>query len=339
LAIDPDITGQELDKPTRGDLRSLSEVEAERVAKHLVMVARYIDDDPELAYQHAVSARSGPASRLATVREAAGLAAYRAGQYSEALADLRAAHRISGSPDLLPLIADSERGLGRPERALAIFDSPEARTLDTAGKVEILLVAAGARRDMGQPEAALAMLRVPLLETKKKGAHIARLRAGYADVLRELGRGEEAEGWLALAVEADPDDETGVSAMLEDAITYDDAEFLDLEEDDLGLEEEVDEDGDLLPELGMHDEVPYEFGQSEEGQGHTDEPESGPAETQSYGSRAGVDYYDDDDEEDEEEGATADDEWVMPAASDATETEPVAHDEGEPEAKNSDWQI
>jgi len=255
------------------------------------------------------------------------------------LADLRAAHRISGAPDLLPLIADSERGLGRPERALAIFDSPEARTLDTAGKVEILLVAAGARRDMGQPEAALAMLRVPLLETKKKGAHIARLRAGYADVLRELGRGEEAEGWLALAVEADPDDETGVSAMLEDAITYDDAEFLDLEEDDLGLEEEVDEDGDLLPELGMHDEVPYEFGQSEDGQDDVDEPVSGAAETKAYESRGGVDYYDDDDEEDEEEGATAEDEWVVPATSEATESDPVVPDEGDSESKNSDWQI
>jgi tetratricopeptide (TPR) repeat protein len=256
LAIDPDVTGQELDKSTRGDLRSLSEDEAARVAKHLVMVARYIDDDPQLAYQHAVSARSGPGSRLATVREAAGLAAYRAGQYSEALADLRAAHRISGSPDLLPLIADSERGLGRPERALAIFESPEARTLDTTGKVEILLVAAGARRDLGEVEAALAMLRVPLLESAKRGTHIARLRAGYADVLRELGRDAEAQDWLIRAVEADPDDETGVASMLEDAVTYDDAEFLDLEEDDLGYEEEIDsdEDGDLVPEVGTHDE-------------------------------------------------------------------------------------
>ena len=258
LAIDPDITGQELDKSTRGDLRSLTEAEADRVAKHLVMVARYVDDDPELAYQHAFSARSGPGSRLAAVREAAGVAAYRAGKYSEALTELRAAHRISGSPDLLPLIADSERGIGRPERAMTIFESAEARTLDTAGKVELLLVAAGARRDMGQPDAALAMLRIPLLETKKTGAHIARLRAGYADVLRELGRNAEAEEWLVRAVAADPDDETGVSAMLADATTYDDVEFLDLDEDDLGYAEEVDsdEDGDLVPDVSTHSSEP-----------------------------------------------------------------------------------
>ena len=319
MPIDEDVTGDELARSVSGDLKSLSENEAVRVAKHLVMVGRYLDEDPELAYKHAVSARSGPASRLASVREAAGLAGYRAGKYAEALQDLRAAHRISGAPDLLPLIADCERGIGRPERALALFDSPEARQLDTTGKVELLLVAAGARRDLGQPDVALAMLRIPMLETKKIGAHIARLRAGYAAVLEELGRADEAHEWLVRAVEADPDDETGVSSLLAGEIA-DSVEFLDLDLDDLGYDEmdDVDDDGDLLPELSTygdeddddddHDDEGEEGGDEDvkaDALDHAKPTELTPGETEmvSEGAPANVhddgvpEYYDEDDEE------------------------------------------
>ena len=64
-----------------------------------------------------------------------------------------AAARISGSPDYLPMMADCERGLGRPERALALATSAESGRLDREGKVELLIVAAGARRDLGQADA------------------------------------------------------------------------------------------------------------------------------------------------------------------------------------------
>ena len=113
--------------------------------------------DPETAYAHAVAARER-AGRVGAVREAAGLAAYRSGRYAEALADLRAARRISGDQSLLPVMADCERGLGRPERALAVAASPEAETLPAAVRAELLIVASGARRDLGQPEAAAVML-------------------------------------------------------------------------------------------------------------------------------------------------------------------------------------
>ena len=74
-----------------------------------------IDDDPETAYQHTLAARAR-ASRLAVVREATGEAAYAAGHYAEALAELRAAKRMNGATAYLPIMADCHRALG-PARA------------------------------------------------------------------------------------------------------------------------------------------------------------------------------------------------------------------------------
>ena len=144
-----DVTGAELDRSVRAQLASLAKVNAEIVAKHLVTAARLIDTDPEQAYRHAVAARER-AGRVGAVREAAGLAAYRAGHYAEALSELRAARRISGDQSLMAVMADCERGLGRPERALAMTEAPEVPSLDAATRVELKIVASGARRDLGQ---------------------------------------------------------------------------------------------------------------------------------------------------------------------------------------------
>ena len=104
------------------------------------------------------------------------MAAYAAGEFSSALTELRAAARISGSPDYLPMMADCERGLGRPERALALATSAESGRLDREGKVELLIVAAGARRDLGQADAAVLTLQVPALRARGAAPWLARLR-------------------------------------------------------------------------------------------------------------------------------------------------------------------
>ena len=53
-------------------------------------------------------------------------------------------------------MADCERGLERPERAIALAASPEAETLDASAKVELAIVVSGARGDLGELDAALA---------------------------------------------------------------------------------------------------------------------------------------------------------------------------------------
>ncbi|MFF0727150.1 hypothetical protein [Streptomyces sp. NPDC004134] len=256
LSIPEDVTGLELDKAVRQELLSLPKTLAEDVAKNLVMVARLLDEDAPRAYEHAkVALRL--ASRVGAVREAAGFAAYHTGKYQEALAEFRAARRMSGRPDLWPVMADCERGMGRPERALAMAGEPEVQRLDKAGQVEMRLVAAGARRDLGQPDAAVVTLQSPELASTAVHPWTARLRYAYADALLEVGREEDAREWFAKAVEADHDGLTDASDRLAelDGIEFTDALDPDSEdvEDDIEEEAEEDVEGAAAPEVSDAD--------------------------------------------------------------------------------------
>ncbi|MCX5396189.1 tetratricopeptide repeat protein [Streptomyces sp. NBC_00102] len=207
---------------------SLPKTLAEDVARNLVMVARLIDEDPEEAYGYSrVALRL--ASRVAAVREAAGFAAYATQKYGEALAEFRAAKRMTGSVELWPVMADCERGLGRPERAMAMAGEPEVQKLDKAGQVEMRLVAAGARRDMGQLDAAIVTLQSPELASNAIHPWTPRLRYAYADALLEAGREDEAREWFGKALESDKDGATDASDRLAE---LDGVEFVDALDDE-----------------------------------------------------------------------------------------------------------
>ncbi|MFD9481164.1 hypothetical protein [Streptomyces nojiriensis] len=224
----------------RQELLSLPKGLAEEVSKNLVMVARLIDDEPEQAYAYSrIALRL--ASRVAAVREAAGFAAYATQKYSEALAEFRAAKRMTGSVDLWPVMADCERGLGRPERALAMAGEPEVQKLDKAGQVEMRLVAAGARRDQGQLEAAIVTLQSPELASSSVQPWTARLRYAYADALLAAGREDEAREWFGKTLEADKDGATDASDRLAE---LDGVEFVDASIDLSDLAEDRDRDED-----------------------------------------------------------------------------------------------
>ena len=113
------ITGAELDRSVKAELRSLPRSLADLVAQHLVASGRFLDDDPERAYQHARTARR-LAARLGGVREAVAITAYLAEHYDEALTEFRAVRRMTGNHEVLAMMADCERALGRPEKALAL---------------------------------------------------------------------------------------------------------------------------------------------------------------------------------------------------------------------------
>ncbi len=163
-------------------------------------------------------------------REALGVTAYVTGRWPQARSELRAARRISGSDEFLPMIADCERGLGKPERALEIAGSPEAARLDKAGKVELRIVASGARRDLGQFDAAVLTLQCPELRDAGK-PWSARLRYAYADALLAAGRRDEAADWFGRAAESDPDGETDAVERLDElgGTVFTDVELLDAE--------------------------------------------------------------------------------------------------------------
>jgi tetratricopeptide (TPR) repeat protein len=222
-ALPDDVTGHELDRAVRAELSSLARINGDIVARHLVMAGRLLVEDPELAYEHARAAQ-GRAGRVGAVREAAGLAAYATGRFAEALSELRAARRISGDDSLLPVLADCERGLGRPERALALAASPELAGLDAGVRVEMLIVASGARRDLGQHEAAVQALHGPQLKPSARRPWSARLFYAYADALLGAGRVDEAIEWFGYASDADDLGQTDAGERLADlqGITFSD---------------------------------------------------------------------------------------------------------------------
>jgi tetratricopeptide (TPR) repeat protein len=197
----------------RRDLLGLRKEVAEDVSRHLVAAGSLLDEDPERALVHARYAR-GRASRLAVVREAVGLAAYRAGEWAEAIAELRAARRMGGGPGHLAVLADCERALGRPERALELARSPEVAELDEAEAIELRIVAAGARRDMGEVDAAVVSLRIPELDPDHRRPWSARLFYAYADALLAAGRRDEAVRWFLHAADADDDELTDAADRL-----------------------------------------------------------------------------------------------------------------------------
>ncbi len=205
--IPEEITGRELDRSVTAQLKGLPEKLALRVARHLAAAGTLIDDDPTTAYQHTLAARAR-AARLAVVREACGEAAYAAGEYAEALSELRAAKRINGTTAYLPIMADCERALGRPERALALAKSPAVANFDPATKAEMTIVEAGARRDLGEYDAALRTLENAPLNNKTRATWVVRLRYTYADTLLAAGRPADALEWFHRTEAIDADETT-----------------------------------------------------------------------------------------------------------------------------------
>ena len=204
--IPEDVTGEELEKSVRAELLSLSAENAKVVARHMVCVNLYMDIDPELSHKHAVAA-AHHAGRLAVVRETAGYAAYRAGHYEIALKELRASNRISGDVSMWPVMADCERGLGNPLKALNLAGSAEVKRLAKPEEIEMRIVASGARRDLGEFDAAVVTLQCKELKNENEEWAL-RLRYAYADALEAAGRVEEAREWFTKCADLDPDDVT-----------------------------------------------------------------------------------------------------------------------------------
>ncbi len=196
----------------RAELRTLPGHLADAVAGWLAAAAA--EPDPDRAFEYAVQARK-LAARVGVVRETAGVAAYRAGRWAVALAELRTARRLTGRVSYLPLMADSERALGRADRALALIHDPETGHLDRATQIELLIVESGIRRDQGRAAAGAVVLQVPELTDGIRRPWSARLFYAYADALYDAGRKDEARDWFGRAAALDPEEETDAGERYE----------------------------------------------------------------------------------------------------------------------------
>ncbi|MFC7762077.1 tetratricopeptide repeat protein [Catellatospora bangladeshensis] len=254
---------------------SLAKPVADTVARHLVATGQLIDEDPEKALEHALAARR-LASRIAVVREAVGLASYQAGDWASAIAEIRTYHRMTGRQTHLAVLADCERALGRPEKAIDLFRGAEREKLSQPEALELLIVAAGARGDLGQHEAAAAMLQVRELTVESTEDWSPRLRYAYADALLKSGRTEEAREWFAKAAAADTDAVTDAAERL-------------LEMDGVEIEDESDEDDDRAPAA-----------RRAEGRSDDDEADDRDKDDEDDLDDDDEDYDDEDDEDDDD---------------------------------------
>ncbi|MET1053090.1 MAG: hypothetical protein ABWX65_10670 [Mycetocola sp.] len=254
------MTSNDLDRIARNELKTLTADNAERVARHLAMAAMLIDEDPALAHQHALSA-ARRAGRIGVVRETLAITAYEVGDYALALRELRTHRRITGSNDQLPLMVDSERGVGRPERALELGRTVDRASLAPGVRVALAIAMSGARLDLGQPELALAELQVPELNPERAFEWSPDLFAAEAEVLEELGRAGEAAIWrkradVAAAALAERSGENEAETIEvfeileidddEDTAPLDSADAADLGGDDVASD-------DTAPDADAHD--------------------------------------------------------------------------------------
>jgi tetratricopeptide (TPR) repeat protein len=287
------VTADQLDPAALAELRTLPGDLAEVVAR--LLVATSLADEPEVAYQYAKDAR-GLAARVGVVRETCAVAAYQAGEWNAALAEFRAARRLTGRDAYLPLMADCERALGRLDRALDLVTGPEAKNADHHTKIELRIVESGIRKDQGLVDAAVVALQIPELTDSRPKPAYARLYYAYADALLAAGREDEAREWFGKAAAADVDGETDAAERCDelDDIGFDD---LSLDEDDA----DEDDPADTEDDDGTEDDA-ADAADTEDDDGTEDDAADAADTEDDDGTEDDAADAEDDDTEDEGEG-------------------------------------
>ena len=237
-----------LHRAVRAELRSLPKELADIVAAHLVMAGQLVDSDPELAYGHAEAARRR-AARLPIIREATAETAYASGHYDVALTEYRALRRMTGENSFLPVMADCERALGRPQAAVKLAREADSLSLDPQAWVEMRIVESGARHDQGQTAEAIRVLRdaltrlPPQPSRSKNGERLrlptARVHYALADLLLAEYDEAGARQHFAIAAELDVDGEIDAQEQLDllDGVEID----FDETDDEIDFDETDDE--------------------------------------------------------------------------------------------------
>jgi tetratricopeptide (TPR) repeat protein len=177
---------------------------ARALAEAVMALSEAEEGDPEAAARAARAAKRA-APRAASVREALGIALYQMGDFRAARTELAAAQRISGREDLAAMLADIERALGRPERAIDLFERVDRSKLEPDTAAELLLVAASAYGDLGQPAAGVALIRRHARWPVELADHHLRLAYAEGALAEQAGDLPSARAACDRVLQVDPD--------------------------------------------------------------------------------------------------------------------------------------
>ncbi|KFI51297.1 tetratricopeptide repeat protein [Bifidobacterium callitrichos] len=305
-----------LSKDERERLRGLSKEHAENIGLHILAAYTLIEDDPEAALEHAQWAAK-QASRIDFARETLAFIAYRKGDYKLALREFRTAYRMNGFTDYLPFIADCERGLGNPKKAIEIVSSDDAKMLRGESKAEMFLVYAGALADLKLWDKAIEIVHTLGRSKGLPGAY--RMRALQAEqlFLEEAGRNDEAidldqviEKLEDQYADFDEDEESDDVVIDHDLEHLEDPEILEK----LGITEE---DAEYAPEDESEDDANHgdESAESVDGESADEDETQAPAEEAVDGAESDDEPESDETEKVEEHAEAESSETAEPAES------------------------
>lgn len=153
------------------------------------------------------------APRLPLVREALGIALYRAEEFRPALAELQAYRRLSGATDQNHLIADCLRATGAAvDEAVAVgLELVDDERAEPARRVEAAIVVAAALEESGQRRRARAALTAAAAQAARADEESRARRHWFAAELAERdGDPEGARSELVALLRLGPDEEASV---------------------------------------------------------------------------------------------------------------------------------
>lgn len=172
---------------------------------------------------------------------------------------------MTGSSDYLPVMADCERALGRPQQALRLIKEAAGQPMDPASSIELRIVEAGARHDQGQTPEAARLLRATIAGLGRQSADpamrepVARLHYALADVLLDLDDPNGARQAFTRAADLDDDGATDAQERLDQLnglqITFDDDEYEDSDDESDDVESDDVESDEVESDEVESDEV------------------------------------------------------------------------------------
>ena len=186
--------------------KAVGERRAAKVEGLLVEAARAFERERFQEAWRILRPLTEEAPDASAVRELAGLALYRLGRWAQAAGHLEAFVRLTGSVEQHPVLADTYRALGKPQKVEALWDelrqaSPGAE-LVTEGRI----VMAGMQADRGELRRAIALLeRGPVAPRRPPEPHHLRLWYALADLYERVGDTPKARELFKRVADVDPE--------------------------------------------------------------------------------------------------------------------------------------